>query len=56
MAAAVHDVADVQGDERAGAAEDEHARGECDDDEEEGPVVEDEVRGLPHVGDDAGQA
>ena len=39
-------VAHVDGDERAEAAHDEHARRQGEDDEEQGGVVEDEVDAL----------
>ncbi len=43
-------VADVDGDERAEAADDEHAGGHGEDDEEQSGVVNDEVDALLHVG------
>ena len=52
----VQDVANVDGDERAEAAHDEHAGGQGDDDEEQRGVVEDEAGAYLHVGEDAGDA
>ena len=45
----VEGVSHVDGDKRAEAAEDEHARGHGEDDEEQGGVVQDEVDALLHV-------
>ena len=45
-------VADVDGDEGAEAAHDEHGGGEGEDDEGEGGVVKDEAAALLHVGED----
>ena len=45
----VERVADVDGDERAEAADDEHAGGHGEDDEEQRGVVDDEVEALLHV-------
>ena len=52
----VQGVAHVDGDERAEAADDEHAGGEGDDDEEQRGVVEDEVGAFLHVVEDARDA
>ena len=52
----VERVADVDGDEWAEAAEDEHSCGHGEDDEEQGGVVEDEVDALLHVEPDLAES
>lgn len=54
--AGVERVADVDGDERAEASEDEHSGSQGEDDEEQGRVMDDEAYSLTHVGEDAGEA
>ena len=52
----VKDVADIDGDERGEAADDEHGGGHGDDDEKHGGVMDDEGQTLLHVGQDGGEA